>query len=221
MSNFFVESSSASYLDINKISIFFRSKHCSGQPSETIPSGYLSTSPVNNNQTGFTETLKDTCLAYFIPGSADPSNKANLDALTLRFKTDYTNWRKITFDYVFAGICAIAQSPIVDTYEFNYSSINSPCSTRIYTYPLNYDIQELGHFDYSLDCVNAGDTNLLNWDQAPWICYYGPPGMCVTATSTATATAQGCGNLQLARFGFMEQDGRLVHRFFQYDVVSS
>ncbi len=220
MADFFIDGASQNYLDINKISIYFRTKHCSGPPESTIPSTYISTSTLNS--TGhLEETFHETCLAYFTPGSADPSNKTTLDALTTRFKTDYTNWRRITFDYVFDGICAIIPSPLVDTYEFNYISTKEPCSTRIYTYPFNYNIQELGHFDYQGDCANSGDTGLLNWDQGPWISYYGPPGMCVSATSTATATAQGCGSLQLARFGFMEQDGRLVHKFFQYDIVSS
>ena len=79
--------------------------------------------------------------------------------------------------------------------------MKEPCKTTIYTYPLNEDMLELGHYDYMNDCLNLTDTGKLNFDAAPWIEYLSGPGLCTS------------GNLQLSIWKFMEQDGRLVKKF--------
>jgi hypothetical protein len=201
--NFFDDSNFGAFMDINAISIWFLSKQCAGSPGDSYPNGYLSTSTANTFQGSFNETLKDTALAYFNPTGGEPTNKSTLDNLTNKFATDYTNWRKLQFDYSFAGICRIAPSALVDEYEFSYGDFNNPCSTRIASFPYNEAIQELGHYDYQNDCTMiGGDLNYL--DAKPWIYLFGPPAMCATATG---------GGLDISLYKFMEQDGRVFREY--------
>jgi hypothetical protein len=198
----------ASYLNINKIALYFQSKQCSGMPSfpSMIPGWYLSTQTIPSTISGggsLTETFKDTCLAYFNSGGTTPTNQTTLDALATQFTLDWSNWKRATFDYVFNGVCNFLQNPLVDTYEWNYQ--DDKCDTRCYSYPLNTQIQELGHFDYGNDCLTLKDTGLPNFDGKPYIYLYGPPGICVN----------NC--LQLAKWGLILTDGRLSEIFLNLD----
>ena len=204
-SNFIDDSNPAAYLNIGKISILFNSKQCSGAPGDSFPDNYLSTSSVGSVQSDINETLRSTCLAYFNPLNSSPSNQAALDGLTSQFEQDYTNWRKVHFSYVFAGIINFAQSALVDCYEFSYSSTRETCSTRIYTYPLDWRVHELGHYDYDGDCENLTDTGKPNFNGLPCQYFYGPPSKCVGST------------LQLTRYCLMLVDGRLLSTFVSND----
>jgi hypothetical protein len=201
-------SNPASYCNIGNISICFYTKYCYGQPSQSIPSQYVSTYQITASSGSLTEVIKSTCLAYYNPAStASPLNKTTLDTLTNQFGLDYSNWKKVTFDYVFAGICNLAASGLNDVIEFDYLSEKKGCFTRVYSYPLNYTIKNLGHFDYSGDCVNSIDTGLLNWDAQPYRSVYGPPSICSG------------GQLQLTRYGIIFMDGRLQQKYISTDIV--
>ena len=214
MPDFFVPNTDpANYLNSSQIAIFFPSRQCGGTPDQGIPDGYTSMVEVGDGiDSDVIEGFRDTALSYFDPTqySSDPSNQTILDNLTDKFSLDYTNWRLITFDYVFSQICAIQQSGLVDTYEFTYD--NDKCTTRIFTYPFNKRIHELGHFDYSddmnCDTIQASSGSSPNWDGGQCIYYYGPPSTCVN------------GALQLTRYCLMLMDGRLNKTYVSTDPVS-
>src|ERR1022692_4452729 len=102
--------SNNSFINIGNISIWFGSKHCSGQPSDSaggIPTGYLSSQSIYGattpDPTRITRNFKSTSLAYFDPGDSpdSPNNKSTLDNYTTQFTLDYTNWMVYSFDFVF------------------------------------------------------------------------------------------------------------------------
>lgn len=171
MPDFFIDGNPASQDNIGQVSIWFSAKQCDGNPGELMVDGYLSTSQVSKSKSTFVEAFRDTALAYFdVESSMSPINQPTLDSLATQFEQDYTNWRRITFDYSFSGILNFAQSGLVDTYEFDYGNSHQPCLTRIYTYPFNFGFHELGHYDYSGDCTES-------FDASPYRAYYGPPGV--------------------------------------------
>lgn len=199
-------SNPASFCNIGKIALYFPSKYCYGLPSATIPAGYLSTQTISASSGSLTETIKTNCLSYWNPATpATPTNQTTLDQLTQTFTTDYSNWRKVYYDFVFAGICNLAPSALNDVVEFKYLSENKACYTRAYSYPFNWSVQNLGHFDVTNDCMNSIDTGTLNWDQQPYRSYYGPPGQCSGS------------QLQLTRYGLIFADGRLQSKFLSTD----
>lgn len=206
---FLVDNNPAAYINIGSIAIVYYSKYCSGNPSDmTIPPYYVSTYALTASSGGLTETLKSTCLAYYLVASpSDPTNKTTLDSLTMQFAQDYTNWKKVTYDYTFAGVCALAPCALNDVIEIDYLSERDLCKTRAYSYPLNWTINNLAHFDYSNDCMNSTDTGKLNWDAQPYRAVYGPPAQCVG------------GNLQLTRWGISFTDGRLNKKYISTDTI--
>jgi hypothetical protein len=216
MPDFFGQSSSslANFINILEITICFNSKQCGGTPSDQYPLFYISTysgSPTSPPPYAINETFRDTALAYFSPPYDTPTNQSTLDQLVDQFRLDYLNWKQLTFDYTFIGICNFAQSGLVDTYEFTY--INGMCSTRLYTYPFNNKVHELGHFDWTNDCPTIPDPNsqgqtIPNFDGSPHVAYYGPPAQCVN------------GALQLTRYYLDLQDGRLKKTYASSDSVS-
>src|SRR5208282_421083 len=209
MADFFDDSNPAAYVDLGSVTIWFTSKQCSGQPGATFPDGYLGISQVSQLSTGFVDGFRDTCLAYFDPlDPSYPTNQGTLDSLTSQFEQDYTNWKRLTIDMTFSGVCNFIQSGLIDTYEITYGSSREPCTTRIYTYPFNYRFHELGHFDSAHDCPNLTDSGDPNFDGSPLTYVYGPPVMCVN------------GILQLTRYGLVIEDGRLVRSFISTDLVS-
>lgn len=204
--SFFDDSNPGAYLDINKVGIYFRAKQCSGSPSSTF-SNYQSLQSIPGAAGAYIEQYSDTCLAYVNPGTADPINKSTLDALTTKFATDTSNWRKLQFDLTLAGICAVVPNGLVQAIEFTYGNEKKQCLTRIYSFPSTFGVHELGHYDYPNDCTMLS-MSVPNWDGAPWIYFFGPPGACVG------------GNIQLTRWGLIEQDGRLVKKYFSSDTFS-
>jgi hypothetical protein len=212
---FLVDNNPAAYINIGKIAIVYNSKYCSGLPSDTIPSSYLSTFSISASSGALTYTIKSTCLAYYdVASPSDATNKSTLDQLTQQFAQDYISWKKVTFDYMFAGIINPVMSGLYDVVEFDYLSERDLCRTRAYSYPLNWTVQNLGHFDYKNDCVNSIDTGDLNWDAQPFRALYGPPGMCSTAASAASG-----GGLQLTRWGIIFTDGRLQQKYLSTDLI--
>ena len=208
MLGFFVDTNPAALCNIGNVAIYYTSKYCAGTPDQSIPGGYLSTQVTPTGNGSLTETIKTTCLSYWNPANqTDPTNKTTLDTLTQQFTKDYTNWKKVTFDYVFAGVVNLAPSGLVDVIEFDYLSIEKGCMTRFYSYPLNYTIKNLAHFDYAGDCQNSTDTGQLNWDGKPWIYLYGPPAQCNS------------GSLQLTRWGLGFMDGRLTEKYISTDTL--
>jgi hypothetical protein len=208
MPGFLNTSNPAAYCNIGSVAIFYTSKYCAGTPNQNIPNGYLSTYQLQNTSGNLTETIKTTCLSYWNPAApATPTNQTTLDTLTQQFATDYTNWKKVTFDYVFVGIAAVVPNALVDVMEFDYLSVKKGNFTRIYSYPINWTVQILAHYDYSNDCPNSTDTGQPNWDQQPYLALYGPPGMC-------------SGNsLQLTRYGLIFADGRLSEKYLSTDTL--
>lgn len=219
MAGFLNDSNPAAYINIGKVAIVYNSKYCSGLPSDSIPSSYLSTFSISASSGGLTETIKDTCLAYYLVASpSDATNKSTLDSLTQIFAQDYISWKKVTFDITFAGILNLAMSGLYDVVEMDYLSERDICKTRCYSYPLNWTVQNLGHFDYKNDCMNSTDTGDLNWDAQPYRALYGPPGMCATGASGGSASGSG---LQLTRWGIIFTDGRLQQKYLSTDTIGS
>jgi hypothetical protein len=208
MPSFLNPNNPASLCNISKVAIFFPSKYCYGNPSQTIPNGYLSTYQVSFGSGTLTETIKSTCLSYWNPANtSDPTNKSTLDQLTQIFAQDYLSWKKVEYDYVFAGILNIAGSGLNDVVEFDYLSEKDICCTRMYTYPLNWTVQNLAHFDATNDCPNSLDTGQPNWDGQPYREYFGPPAKCVGSS------------LQLTRYGLIFSDGRLGSKYLSTDTL--
>ena len=212
MPDFLTNPSPAAYTNISKISICYYTKYCSGQPNQTIPSSYLSTYQLtiggNNLGGSLNETIKTTCLAYYdVANPANPMNQATLDSLTQQFATDYTNFKQFTFDMNLAGVCQIAPNALTDVIEWKYLSEKHANYTRLYSYPLNFMIFNLAHYDYQGDCANSIDTGLPNWDGQPYRYYWGPPGMCSGSS------------LQLTRYGLLFSDVRLTSKYISTDTL--
>jgi hypothetical protein len=205
---FLVTNNPAAYVNIGNIAICYYSKYCAGLPSSTIPNNYISTYNISASSGSLTEVIKSTCLAYYNPTSpSDPTNKSTLDQLTTQFGTDYSNFKKATFDFTLAGIAAIAPNALTDVIEWKYISENKACYTRAYSYPLNWTVVNLAHYDYTNDCTNSTDTGQPNWDGQPYRYYYGPPGQCSGS------------QLQLTRYGLLFADGRLTSKFISTDSI--
>jgi hypothetical protein len=204
---FFDDSSLNSYLNVGNLQIVFRGKQCAGSPGASFPFIYQSTQATNGPSSPLKDEFACTAFAYYnAPTSGDPTNKATLDSYTQQFATDFTNWRKLTFDLVFAGVAVVLQSGLLDTTTFVYGDKGEMPTTRIKTFPFNNTFQELGAYDYTNDCLNTTDTMVPNFDCKPYICVYGPPGACVN------------GHLQLTRKGIALMDGRLVEKYFSQDT---
>jgi hypothetical protein len=207
---FLNDSNADNYINIGKVSLYFNSKQCSGNPDDSpaIPNFYLSTSSINGSQGSLNETIQDTALAYFNSMESMPLNQAVLDLLTGQFELDYSNWKKIHFDFSFAGVLNLKASGLVDTLEIDYS-FKDLCKSRFYSYSLDYRVENLGHYDYGNDCqCTNDDLPVPNWDEGPYIAYYAPPLL-----------GSGSTNLQLARWGLMLTDGRLMTKFISFDEV--
>ena len=197
-------SNPGSYTGIGSISLLFFPKSCNPTPSTSSPpSQYLSTYSLSNTDGPLTETIQDTALAYFTT-SGTPSNASTLDALTQQFAVDYTNWKQSQFDYVLVGVAAILPNGLIDTIQIDYLSQKQLCSTRIYTYPYNFQIQRLGHYDYFNDCTTGTPPP---YDGAPSLWLYGPPASCSG------------GHLQLPVYGLMFIDGRLTEKYIRTDSL--
>jgi hypothetical protein len=209
-------------LDIAKIAIWTRNKNCANNPE--LPDqvtldpgdGTLWTSPAAGATGGpagaYTETFKDTALAYvkFDPfGEPSITNGYTLQALADQIYKDYTAWRQLSFDEVFAGVIAAMPNGIIDETIIDYNALE--ILTRVLSFPLTTAVQEFGHFDYQRDCSGTA---------LPCHYYYGPPALCCTTTATqsgpsgsalVTATI-----MYLCQYKLCLEDGRLVERFVQY-----
>jgi hypothetical protein len=209
----------ANQINVGKLSIYYLSKQCSGQPSNVIPSGYLSTQSIPNGPTSSampptiqTETFKDTALAYYDVTTSTFTNKTVLDNLTMQVATDFFAWRSQSFDICFDGVVPIAPNALIYDSIFSYSL--GECKTRVIAYPLNFDIQELGHYDYADDCLNSTDTGMPNFDGSPYIEMYAPPGGC-----TSTGVTGSSSELYLTRWGIILVDGRLSRKYMSTDII--
>jgi hypothetical protein len=197
MADFFVDGAPASQNAVGSYTIWFSPKSCGGKPGQNTTTGYLGQSQVASSSSTNIQAYRDTCLAYFDPTSSTPStptNQAALDGLTDQFQLDTSNWNRLTFLYGFTGILNFAQSGLVDSYEFQYTNNHGICSTRIYTYPFDYQVHELGHYDYPEDCLTI-DDGVPNFDASPYQAYYGPPG--------------------ISQYNLSLEDGRLLSKYIQ------
>jgi hypothetical protein len=192
--------------------VVFRTRRCSGVPSDVWPSLYTSTVPINQgNQAGFvgSKIFHDTALALYNPPGSNPTNKSSLDDLAQQIASDWYNWISQQYDIVYDGIAAPDAIGLNDVIEFSYRKTD--VKTRVSTHPYNIDPEELMHADpANAVCVDSGTLVVT---KEPFIEAFVPGLTQPSATSCTTFS------LAKALVGIV--DGRLQENYIGYDTVAN
>ena len=122
----------------SKVVFRFPGRRCSGDVSDTVPDYYVRTINLasvagNPGSTGYpaTKTFHEYALALFNVGTADPTNKAALDAMAAKFASLWVAWITPSFDRTYDGVVPSQPNPIIDEIIIEYS-VDS-VSTRVIT----------------------------------------------------------------------------------------
>lgn len=162
--------------------VVYRTRRCTGAPSDAYPAYYVSKveladlTPsdgyVSSDLTGFPDTnltMRDSAVALFNIGTADPTNKTALDDLAKQWAQDYLDWvtADAPGDLQYVGIVAPEASTLIDTIEWTYTA--EMVATRVVGAPFSgFMPEEFQHFDPATSaCVD--EENAATTDFTPAI----------------------------------------------------
>lgn len=147
------------YINIRNVVIRFPGYRVPGSTTSDTPTYYAGdyiNDPVSS-LIDYSLPVADSCRAYFDGSSPDPVNQANLDTLASAVGFGLMEWKKYTFDVVYNGIVTPSQSGYFDTVEFSYLEDDS--NTRVYSYPFNFEPQQMNHWDWSTGQASGNGPN--------------------------------------------------------------
>jgi hypothetical protein len=183
------------------IAVVFQWRRCTGVPSDVRPVEPVYISEVDLADITFTDpdvspqplgvpgsihTVRDTAVALFTVGVADPTNKTTLDTLAYQIAQDFYDWRANSFDITYNGIAAVEPSGTVDLIEFCYHQ--EDCYTRIQSQPWGGEPEEFQHLDPAAANCDDSHNSSKPTDKIPYFEVFGKPESCTGGGATATCT---------------------------------
>lgn len=131
------------------VRVAFRPQLCSGKPTDKPPDRWVVEIPIGlaglEAWTGHpgSKTFHSTAQAKFVGGDTAPTNKGDLNALSLQVAIDFYGWRAQGRDVTYNGIVAVL--PTGSDEEICWTYREGECHTRITSGPYGDEPEEMHH----------------------------------------------------------------------------